>query len=177
MKQDTMRGMADHKLCNIFVLGAFTLIEVIIALAILAIALVVLIRLQVISISMTDHAAQLSRASFLATAKMAEVLAAGYPELGSKSGSVEGEGGGAGFHWQTTVRDERTQMLEEADVTGLCGVYVLVNWGEGRQKRRIQMVTLVADQGPSGADDGLRAVGEGVPVTGKGMPAAHKRSP
>ena len=125
---------------------AFTLVEVFVALSIMAIALVVLLRLQIVSITMLDRAERLSRAMLLANAKMAEVLSTRYPEIGTRGGSIEEEDSDIILHWQTTVSDVRLKELEDAAVSGLRSVYVRVTWDEGRQQKLVQMVTYVGDK-------------------------------
>ena len=68
---------------------AFTLVEVIIALAIVSIALLGLIKMHLISIRMIDSAQISAQAVLLAQEKIDEILANGYPDQGSDSGSVQ----------------------------------------------------------------------------------------
>ena len=136
---------------NIYVPGGrsaadgFTLVEVLVALSIVAIALVTLLHLQLVSIRMTDRAAQMSRAALLADSKMAETVARGHPGIGSESGTVEDAGGGVVLHWQTSVSEMRLGELEDAGVTGLRSVYVKVTWNEGERQEQVHMATYVAD--------------------------------
>jgi len=123
--------------------SAFTLVEVLIALSVIAIALVALLHLQVISIRLFDRADRLTRATLLADLKMAEVLSAGYPELGTESGAFDEEDEPREFNWQTTVTDVELEQLEDAGVTGLRRVHVQVSWEESGQSRQVEMTTLV----------------------------------
>ena len=127
--------------------NAFTLVEVLVALSILAIALVGLLRLQLVSIRMTDRAAWMSRAALLVNAKMAETLAGGYPEIGSEGGTFQDVDSEAVLHWQTTVSEPRLGELEEAGVTGLRRVYVEVTWRDEPRQARVHATTYVADKG------------------------------
>ena len=81
----------------------FTLIEVLIALAVTGIGLAVLLHLQLASITASEYAERMSRATLLAQAKLAEVLATGQPAVGREEGRVEDEGSGTVFWWRTTV--------------------------------------------------------------------------
>lgn len=126
--------------------NAFTLIEVLIALSIMAIALVTLLHLQLVSIRMTDRAERLSRAMLLAETQMAETLARGYPDVGSESGIAADAGRDVLLHWQRTVSDLQLGELEDAGLTGLRSVYVEVTWNSGQRQERVHMATYAADK-------------------------------
>ena len=124
--------------------SAFTFIEVLVALVIVAISLVALIRLHLISIRMTETAEITSKAVFLANDKIAEVLALGYPEEGTNSGSVEENT--LCLHWRTEVTDIEPSRLGEMDTPGLRRIYVDVSWEQGIRWKHLQMSTYVADR-------------------------------
>ena len=124
--------------------NAFTFIEVLVALVIVAISLVALIRLHLISIRMTETAEITSKAVFLANDKIAEVLALGYPEEGTNSGSVEENT--LCLHWRTEVTDIEPSRLGEMDTPGLRRIYVDVSWEQGIRWKHLQMSTYVADR-------------------------------
>ena len=124
--------------------SAFTFIEVLIALVIVSISLLALIRLHLISINMTDAAQIKSQAVLLANEKIAETLALGYPEEGTKSGTVEMNA--LGLHWQTEVTDIKPHQLNELDIVGLRRIFVDISWEQGIKLKRIQMSTYVADR-------------------------------
>jgi type II secretion system protein I len=124
--------------------SAFTFIEVLIALVIVSISLLALIRLHLISINMTETAQIKSQAVLLANEKIAETLALGYPEEGTKSGTVEMNA--LGLHWQTQVTDIKPQQLDELDIVGLRRILVDVSWEQGIRYKHIQMSTYVADR-------------------------------
>ena len=67
----------------------FTLIEVIAALAVASIALLGLLRLQLISMAISDKADILTGAVLLGQSRLAEIEASGFPRLGTASGSVQ----------------------------------------------------------------------------------------
>jgi len=123
---------------------AFTLVEVIIALAILAIAVVALLRLELISIRMTDRADTLARAALLAQARMAETLGGKYPEIGSESGA-EKHVGGAALRWRVDVREAQVEELRAAQVGDMRTVDVLVTWNRGGPHERVRLTTHVAE--------------------------------
>jgi len=134
----------------------FTFVEVIVALAIASISLLALLRLHIISITMAEAAETNSQAVFLADEKMAEILACGYPQEGTYSGTVEKNA--LCFHWQVQVTDLRSTQLDKADPAvpgsdqtrlrqaGLRRVCVDVSWKQGAGFKHLQMSTYVADR-------------------------------
>ncbi len=123
---------------------AFTFVEVIIALAIVSISLLGLIRLHIISINMTESAEMISQATLLAQEKIAETLAAGYPNQGSNRGTVQKNA--LCFNWQTEVTDLHLPQLDEARICGLRKISVDINWKQGIRPKHLQMSTYVADR-------------------------------
>ena len=124
--------------------SAFTFIEVLVALVIVSISLLTLIRLHIISISMTDTAEITSQAVFLANEKIAETLALGYPEEGTNSGTVQKKA--LCLHWRTEVTDLQPPQLGELDIAGLRRIFVDVSWKQGIRRKHLQMSTYVADR-------------------------------
>lgn len=124
--------------------GAFTFVEVIVALAIVSISLPALLRLHIISIGMADAAEITSQAVFLANEKIAETLAAGYPKEGTNSGTVEKNA--LCLDWKTEVTDLRLPQLDKAGIAGLRKISVVVNWKQGLGSKHLQMSTYVADR-------------------------------
>ena len=125
-------------------LTGFTFVEVIVALAIVSISLLVLLRLHIISIRMVEAAETTSQAIFLADEKIAEMLASGYPKVGSYSGTVEKNG--VMLNWQTEVTDLDSSQLDGADKSGLRKICVDVGWKQGAGSKHLQMSTYVADR-------------------------------
>ncbi len=91
----------------------FTLIEVLVALAITAISLTALLRLLVTNINTMDTASCLSRASIIGNAKLAEVVSGGYPKIGTESGRIEYKDNNVVYSWQVNVTDEKVDKLEK----------------------------------------------------------------
>jgi len=125
----------------------FTLLEVMIAVAVMGIGMLGLLRLQVISIMLTDHARLVSRATTLAESKLAETLAAGQPEAGTTRGTMDDR---PPLEWLVTVADHQPDgMLDGAGEheVGTHGrrVTVVVEWREGRSRREVRLVTLALD--------------------------------
>lgn len=122
---------------------AFTLVEVLLALSITAIALVPLLHLLVVSISMVDSAGCLSQATLIANAKLSEVISKGYPEIGNDKGYIENEGSDIVFVWQVSVTDAHTKELEDIGLSGLRKVNVAVTWNEGQREKQVSLSTYV----------------------------------
>ena len=124
--------------------NAFTFIEVLIALVIVSISLLALIRLHLISIRMTEAAEITSQAVLLANEKISETLAAGFPEEGTDSGSVEKNA--LRLNWRTEVTNIEPYNLGELDIAGLRRILVDISWEQGIRRKHLQMSTYVADR-------------------------------
>lgn len=123
---------------------AFTFVEVVVALAIVSISLLALLRLHIISISMVDKAQITTQAVLLANEKIAETVAAGYPEEGTNSGTMEQNG--LTLNWQTEVTDLRLPQLDKMHITGLRKILVDITWKQGVSRKQLQTSTYVADR-------------------------------
>jgi len=93
---------------------------------------------------MTDTAEITSQAVLLANEKIAETLAAGFPEEGTNSGTVEKKA--LCLHWRTEVTDLQPPSLGGMDITGLRKIFVDVRWKRGIGWKHLQMSTYVADR-------------------------------
>ena len=93
--------------------AGFTLLEVMVAVAIIAMSFVSLLGSQSQSISIADISRFETTAAMLAREKLSELQLAGYSELTSGSGRFEDEF--ADYSWQSEVRE-----LSEAE-TGIAG--------------------------------------------------------
>lgn len=125
---------------------AFTLIEVVAALAIVSIALLGLLQLHLISIRMADKAQTTVQAVLLAQEKMAEVLTSGFPPVGTRSGIVENDG--ARFTWRTEVTDASVSQGQPLGLRldHLRRLSVDVACGDGPRERQIRLTTYVAEK-------------------------------
>ena len=124
----------------------FTLMEVLIALAIMAISLIPLLHLLVVSISMRDSASCLSYASMAANAKLAEAVSKGYPELGTESGIIDNETSKVAYKWQVDITDARQKDFEELHLSNLRTVKVCVMWNQGQIKKQVNVSTLISPE-------------------------------
>jgi len=124
----------------------FSLIEVVAALAIVSIALLGLLRLHLISMSTADKAQAVAQAALVAQERVAEVLCAGYPQVGVKSGVVETDG--SEFTWRTEVAEAHSQPGHSGlNLSGLRKLSVDVAWQKGAGEKHIRMITYVAESG------------------------------
>jgi prepilin-type N-terminal cleavage/methylation domain-containing protein len=121
----------------------FTLIEVLIALAITVIGLVPLIHLLTNSIFMTDSAWNLSQATLIGNAKLAEVVAQDDIKIGTDKGNVESEEKEMAFDWVSEVTEASIEELEGMNLAGIRKVTVSVMWYEGKNQKQISLMTYV----------------------------------
>lgn len=122
--------------------GAFTFVEVLIALFVVAIALLALLKLHLVSLDIADRAQIMSQAVFLAEQKIAETLTDGYPQPGTDSGTVQDSG--VPLDWQVEVTDLRVPELRVAADNGLRKILVDVSWKQRLGRKHLQMITYVA---------------------------------
>jgi general secretion pathway protein I len=114
----------------------FTLLEVMIALAILALVGVAFLRAQAGSIRLLDESNQISLATLLAREKMAELEGMGFPEAGKNSGT----GGEAypALRWEQVVTATEMPAIREA--------LVRVLWKDGTRERSLELVAYFAQK-------------------------------
>jgi type II secretion system protein I len=122
---------------------AFTLIEVLVALALAAIGLLALLRLQLASLATAQLAAAETVAVFVAQERIAEASTTGYPPLGSRSGLVERNG--TTFEWITHVTDVRPQIAPGRTQSGLREIRTTVFWSYGSGQKEVQTTTYAAE--------------------------------
>jgi len=115
----------------------FTLLEVMIAMAIVATALVALLSLGNRSISVNDHLQNLTRATFLAQERMAQIEVETEQNLfdwGEQSGDFEEPF--ENYHWQVTFEDT---LLSDIKM-----VTVIVSWGRDAANENVSLSSFVA---------------------------------
>ena len=114
----------------------FTLLEVMIALAILALVGVAFLRAQAGSIRLVDESNQVSLATLLAREKMAELEGMGFPEVGKNSGT----GGEAypALRWEQVVTTTELPAIRKA--------LVRILWRDGIRERTLELVAYFAQK-------------------------------
>lgn len=108
----------------------FTLIEVMIAIAIIAIALVVILHSCGLGISMASESQDFSLATLLAQGKMAEIELEGFPEVGGEEGDFGEEY--PRFAWKETVTESPIEDLRKVVLT--------ISWAE----KNLEVITYLA---------------------------------
>ncbi len=114
--------------------SGFTLLEVMIALAILALVGVAFLRAQASSVRLIDESSQISLATLLAREKMAELESAAFPESGKNSGN----GGEAfpRFRWE--------QIISSTEILDLRKAEVRILWMNGNRERSLELTAYLA---------------------------------
>ena len=134
IRDDSEQNKQSHK--------AFTLMEVLVALAVVTIGLAALIRLQLFSLNMSNRAELTTRAALLADEKISETLGAGYPQIGVATGTINHAG--CDFQWKRQVTNPQSPQLAQAHLTGLRRLSVNVTWQQGGYDKHVQLTTYVA---------------------------------
>ncbi len=120
--------------------AGFTLLEVMVAVAVIAIALVPLLRLHLLSLDATMYAQDLTIAVGLAQEKMAEMAAA--PEPGEDKGEFDAAAYER-FRWQTSVGEKEEVAIPNPDPQGgvqvstfeIQRIEVTVIWLDGESEK------------------------------------------
>ena len=116
--------------------SGFTLLEVMIALAILALVGVAFLRAQASSVRLVDESGQISLATLLAREKMAELESMGFPELGKTSGMGD----------QTFPQYRWEKIVSSTDIPALRKALVRILWMEGTSQRTLELVAYFAQK-------------------------------
>lgn len=133
----------EGRCCVIAGPGAFTLIEVIAALAIVSIALLGLLQLHLVSVAISDTARTTALAVLVAQEKAAEAACGGWPAVGAKSGTARMDG--SEFNWRTDVTQLDSLASCGLGRSALRQLSVNVTWRDGARPRTVQMTTYLAD--------------------------------
>ena len=131
------------KLLPLHMTSGFTLIEVLIALTITVIGLVPLLHLLTTSILVTDSAWNLSQATLIGNARLAEVISQNDLEIGTERGSIESKDKEIVFDWQSKVTEAFIEELKDTNLADLLKVTVTVTWYEGQSPKQISLTTYV----------------------------------
>ena len=123
--------------------AGFTLLEVLVAVAIVGISLVMLLRLHLLSLDATLAAQDLTTAVLLAEGKMATFMAQS-PREGEDEGQFDGPDLER-FSWTTLVTDYDIDLGDQSDgreeSVGIRHVTVSVHWREGNRDRSYSLET------------------------------------
>ena len=116
----------------------FTLIEIVVTLAILSLALPTLLRSFTEAAKGQALAENRTTALYLLKFQMATIEAEGYPDIGEESGEF---GEDSRFRWHSDVQD-----VESEEIEGLRLVTVTVTWQERGKERSLSTSTYLADR-------------------------------
>ncbi len=119
--------------------AGFTLLEVMIAVGILAMALVVLLHAHVTNLRMAGHAGLKTTAVLLAEKRIAGLESSGVKSIGMREGDFEE--GHPGFFWKELIS---TVRIGNQVLTGFSRVEVIVSWEEGQREENVKLVTYVS---------------------------------
>ncbi|MFQ5780998.1 MAG: prepilin-type N-terminal cleavage/methylation domain-containing protein [Nitrospiria bacterium] len=108
--------------------AGFTLLEIMVALAVISISFVALLGLRNRDIALAAYSRHLTEATLLARQKITEVSAAGFPDLGVSEGDF-GEAYSR-FRWEQEVKQTPFEVVRELVLT--------VVWMEGRREEETQ---------------------------------------
>ncbi len=113
----------------------FTLLEVLISLAIIATVLVTCFRAQNGSIRVYNLSRDMTVATILARQKMGEIEAAGFPELGEEQGDFDERF--PGFTWKEVVSETPFVEARRVDLS--------IVWKDGIRERRVDVVAYITN--------------------------------
>jgi len=126
-----MLGVDDKRpdLC----MAGFTLLEVMVALLIIATSFVVLLHTRNQSVTTADYAKRTTVATLLASERMSAIEQEDFPDTGEDSSNFGDDY--PEYRWKTSVSDTAYENIRE--------VKVEVLWGEGSSERSIGLVNYV----------------------------------
>ena len=120
--------------------GGFALIEILVAVSVLAISLVVIFQLFSGGLKSRKLSEQYARGVFHAREKMAEILL--IPEL--SEGEIQGEFEDA-YEWQAVITRVVSEEGEEKNLpVNLMSIWMRINWREGEKEKSFVIGTLKA---------------------------------
>jgi type II secretion system protein I len=114
----------------------FTLLEVILALAMVAIAVAAIVRLHLVTVRSTRQAQARQWATVIANNQIEKALGADSLKSGKSSGNELK--GPLEFHWTTQVREKKSFAGLE-NLSGLHHVQVQTSWLDGPQQQSITL--------------------------------------
>ncbi|MFI5322315.1 MAG: prepilin-type N-terminal cleavage/methylation domain-containing protein [Thermodesulfobacteriota bacterium] len=118
--------------------AGFTLLEVIIAVAIIGSSLAILLGAVNKNLILASESKNLSIASFLAQRELSEIETEGYPEIGNQEGAFEDY---PEFNWYESVQPYNIQQLS----TEIRIVILTITWGEGNKE--FSVATAISNHG------------------------------
>jgi len=121
--------------------NGFSLLELVIAIAVLAIGLVGILQVFPIGLRASQHAGMLTKATFLAQTKMEEVKIAGFDAITALPPKIPLSGSDGDFEWEILIDKAGLEGVEkDEDIRKLS---VIVRWPEHNRVRRKEFVTYI----------------------------------
>lgn len=113
----------------------FTLLEVLVALVVLAVALTALLSAQALAVRLRSQAAEITFATFLAQSRLTDIELGEFPDVGTR----EGDFGDAypGYRWQVAVGETPFPKVRE--------VRLAVLWRSGPREERLELTHFLVD--------------------------------
>ena len=121
--------------------AGFSLIEIVVALGLLAMGLIGVIRLFPVGLRASKRSEGLSKATFLAQQRLEELRLAGYAALSADPPAVPLSGSLGSYQW--TAQVEPVDAIGLPTTNELRAVTVTVQWPEGGQTRSTAVITYV----------------------------------
>lgn len=118
----------------------FTLLEVMIAVGILAIGLVVLLQAHTVNLKMIAHSQLSTRAILLAEKRIAGIEGRRPGTGGEREGNFEEF---PEFYWRELITPVK---IGDKELSGLSRVEVVVSWEEGMREEEVRLVTYLVQQ-------------------------------
>ena len=119
--------------------GGFTLIEIVVTLAILSLGLPVLLQSFSNAANNQRNSQDITTAIYLLKTRMAQIELEGFPDIGQESGDF---GENSPYRWRSEVHDVVSDEFEE----GLRAVNVTVTWLERGKAESTSMTTYFANR-------------------------------
>lgn len=121
----------------------FTLIEILVSLAIIAVALPPLLRAFTHAAREQKLSANEATALYLLKFQMAQIELEGFPEIGEEEGEF---GEGSRYTWTYSVEDVTSIGEEMSEIEDLRKITITVNWQEEGRERSLSMVTYISER-------------------------------
>ncbi|MBA2487409.1 MAG: prepilin-type N-terminal cleavage/methylation domain-containing protein [Nitrospira sp.] len=124
----------------------FTLLEVMLALAILGLALPVLLGLRNRDIELFEHARTVTTATFLAQEKLFEIEIMPFPPIGEQTGDFQNPPPGSQIQVEDKDRASRfrwARMVSATPLEVVREVRVRVSWARGETEEKVEVTSYV----------------------------------
>lgn len=119
----------------------FSLLELIIAIAVLAIGLVGVLQIFPIGLKASQHAGMITKASFLAQNKIEDVKLAGFEAITELPPKIPLSGRDGDLEWDIKIHDVELEGVEpDSDIRKIT---VTITWPEGNTTRSKDFITYV----------------------------------